>query len=195
MTSTANILTGPGRPLNLIGQQFGRLTVTSLLGRKSTYRLWGCSCVCGELTEATTNQLRMGHVKSCGCLVVEQCRSLRKQNLKPPGASAFNWLLDVYRRSAQERNYEFSISEADFRRLTSLDCSYCGSPPSRLKKVKSGNGHYVYNGLDRVDNSKGYTLDNVVTCCKTCNRAKDQMSVSEFQAWVLRVCSRINIKN
>lgn len=45
---------------------------------------------------------------------------------------------------------------------------------------------YIYNGLDRLDNSMGYCKDNVVSCCKTCNRAKWTMNKEPFIAWVKR---------
>ena len=40
-------------------------------------------------------------------------------------------------------------------------CNYCGGPLSPT-------GH----GLDKMDPYKGYTLDNVVPCCYTCNMIK-----------------------
>lgn len=184
-----------GFGFDLNGLKFGLLTVVRLVGRRHTYKLWECRCSCGGVTQVTTGNLRSGQVKSCGCLVVNQCRSLRRLNLKTPGESAFNWLFDVYKCSARDRGYEFDLIPSDVRRLTQMNCHYCGSVPSRLKRVKSGNGHYVYNGLDRIDNKKGYTLENVVPCCKTCNRAKDIMTVAEFAEWVSRVCNHLNLKN
>lgn len=50
---------------------------------------------------------------------------------------------------------------------------------------------FTYNGLDRVDPSRGYATDNVVPACIVCNRAKADMSREEFHAWVGRVYSRI----
>lgn len=38
-------------------------------------------------------------------------------------------------------------------------------------------------GLDRIDSTKGYTMDNLVSCCETCNRAKRHMSLAEFREW------------
>ena len=43
------------------------------------------------------------------------------------------------------------------------------------------------NGIDRVDSSKGYVEDNVVSCCKYCNTAKNTMSRDEFFKWIKRV--------
>jgi hypothetical protein len=33
----------------------------------------------------------------------------------------------------------------------------------------------------------GYTIENVVPCCKRCNQAKSDQSVVDFLAWIRRV--------
>lgn len=55
--------------LDLVGQQFGRLTVTGLAtGHGSSGELlWNCLCSCGQSIVRNTNKLRTGHTKSCGC--------------------------------------------------------------------------------------------------------------------------------
>jgi arginine decarboxylase-like protein len=35
-------------------------------------------------------------------------------------------------------------------------------------------------GIDRWDNSRGYFADNVVPCCKDCNRAKSTRTPRDF---------------
>jgi hypothetical protein len=57
------------------------------------------------------------------------------------------------------------------------------------RRTKEFNGVYVYSGLDRVDNTVGYTLDNVVPACKACNHAKVDMSYAEFTAWIARLAT------
>ena len=54
-------------------------------------------------------------------------------------------------------------------------------------------GSYTYNGMDRVDNAKGYVLGNVVPCCHTCNFAKRGMATNEFVAWVTLVSNHLNL--
>ena len=49
--------------LNLVGQTFERLLVIKEIN-KST---WECLCNCGNITKASTRQLRAGKIKSCGC--------------------------------------------------------------------------------------------------------------------------------
>jgi hypothetical protein len=59
--------------IDLKGQKFGFLTVLEKVGKKSSYALWRCECVCGNKVDKTSNNLRTGHVKSCGCKTRELC--------------------------------------------------------------------------------------------------------------------------
>jgi hypothetical protein len=85
--------------------------------------------------------------------------------------------LSVYRdyvRSASRRGLAFYLSLDEFHRLAQKPCAYCGKPPSNL----SARG-YIYNGLDRVKNARGYELKNVVPCCNFCNRLKSNLLTAE----------------
>jgi hypothetical protein len=63
-------------PIDISGQQFGRLTAISHTGTaKSGGRLWLCRCECGEVRTAPANFLRQGHIQSCGCLRVDRQRA------------------------------------------------------------------------------------------------------------------------
>ncbi len=55
--------------VNLVGQKFGRLTVTSLEGRMDARRdrLWGCDCECGKRLVTSGERLKNGQTVSCGC--------------------------------------------------------------------------------------------------------------------------------
>lgn len=55
-----------------VGQVFGRLTVIRWTGEViHGYRIWDCSCSCGNTKRVTTGNLRHGNTRSCGCLNVE----------------------------------------------------------------------------------------------------------------------------
>lgn len=118
--------------------------------------------------------------KSCGCLVKKSIDNLVRMQIKPLGQSSFNEVYATYKRSAKIRGLEFNISEDDFKSMTSKNCHYCNTPPSNKMEKPNRNGSYVYSGLDRVDNSIGYILENVVPCCVTCNSMKMAMSYNEF---------------
>lgn len=55
--------------VDLTGQKFCRLTVLKRSENQNGSAVrWLCRCECGTETIATTNELRSGHKKSCGCL-------------------------------------------------------------------------------------------------------------------------------
>ena len=71
-------------------------------------------------------------------------------------------------RTAKFRQIGWNLSESDFNALISKRCFYCdGSLPSQG------------SGLDRVDNSKGYSFENVVPCCTSCNQIRGNNLTSE----------------
>lgn len=58
----------PWKRLNLVGQRFGRLQVTSLAGlNKHGRTIWNCVCDCGNTAVVDVGHLRIGHTTSCGC--------------------------------------------------------------------------------------------------------------------------------
>src|SRR6185436_14811582 len=80
----------------------------------------------------------------------------------------------------------------DFFKLSQQPCYYCGQKPYISRNIASGKrkpkiskiqielGNFVYNGLDRIDNTKGHTVDNVVTCCYRCNQGRNDMTQEQF---------------
>lgn len=54
--------------LNLIGEQFGRLTVVSDGYIENHKHYWKCKCSCGNYKYITTSHLRSGQTNSCGCI-------------------------------------------------------------------------------------------------------------------------------
>jgi hypothetical protein len=72
-------------------------------------------------------------------------------------------------KNAYSRALLFTISETDFEKLIVQSCYYCGfNSSSRL------------NGIDRIDNNKGYILQNCISCCKMCNLFKNMLHPIEF---------------
>lgn len=57
--------------LDLIGHQFGRLTVVARVAAHPAVK-WKCQCECGKAVEVPTGSLRTGNTTSCGCLRVER---------------------------------------------------------------------------------------------------------------------------
>jgi hypothetical protein len=85
---------------------------------------------------------------------------------------------DVAKGFCNELNFESILPRKFAYSLMQNKCSYCNILPD------SG-----VNGLDRVDNTKGHTPDNVVCCCETCNICKNDMPLREFVTYTQRISS------
>ena len=53
---------------NLKGQRFGRLVAIAPTKRRcGSFVVWKCHCDCGNTTFVSSNNLRTGHIRGCGC--------------------------------------------------------------------------------------------------------------------------------
>lgn len=114
---------------------------------------------------------------------------------RPRGDGFFGLFYD-YRRNCQRRGIEWDIDRETFTILVQLPCYYCGTTPqtvTRLRRGKEDKGDVTppHVGLDRVINELGYSLDNVVPCCATCNNTKGTMHLVEFFDHVFRIHSHL----
>jgi len=110
------------------------------------------------------------------------------------GLASMRAIICRYKYKAKKQRLIWNITEEQFAELTKKNCYYCGVKPNQVTKVGRGrkcNGDYVYNGLDRIDNNKDYTIDNVVPCCNQCNTAKNNLTLQEFKNWVARIYNKI----
>ena len=76
---------------------------------------------------------------------------------------------NVYKRSASYKNLDFTITYDDYVNIVDKDCYYCETIQEK-----------GFNGIDRKDQTKGYLLDNCVSCCKMCNYMKGSCSDEVF---------------
>lgn len=174
------------RAQDISGQRFSNLTVLFRSGRKGKRASWECLCDCGSRVTLGTKELTTGHTKSCGCLRRTPKARATGIIFRNHGTGvAFAALYRSYRYNARKRKYVFELEEDLFRQLTQATCFYCGNTPSSL--FKTTNEVYVYNGIDRIDNTAGYVVGNVRACCKYCNRAKSDKSEQEFIRWLDKV--------
>ena len=176
--------------INLTGKKFGELTVIrrNYPNGKRGEPYWLCKCDCGKNTIIRGISLRSGKTKSCGCSKGKYIRSANKLRL---GLAMMRKMLNNYKQNAKIRGYDFNLTKKQFLKLTKQDCYYCGAKPNNIQKSEYHNGDFLYNGLDRIDNNKGYTIDNVVPCCKICNHAKNNLTLEEFQGWLKRTYNKL----
>jgi len=171
-----------GKFIDLTGQRFDSLVVIERVkNNKHNMVQWLCKCDCGNEIVLGRSLKRGMSKKSCGCQ-----NKIQPNRLKY-GEASFNLLFRQYKSAAKARNYSFELTKEYFKKITKQNCCYCEAESRQIKQQKTNYGGYVYNGIDRVDNSIGYTEDNTVACCGVCNHAKKNMSKQDFLSWVERV--------
>jgi len=100
----------------------------------------------------------------------------------------YRYIYNAYKKASLDRNYSFELSREVFTKLILSPCLYCGKTKSNSRKDKLTGDPLYYNGVDRMDNTCGYTDDNSVACCNVCNYMKRDQTVKEF----LIQCKRIS---
>ena len=156
---------------DLTGRIFGKWKVLEYIGRST----WRCRCECAR--EKSITNWRLKTTKECG----------RCSNSLPDAEAAFRTIYATYVSNAKLSNREFTLSVGDSKELFGSNCRYCGKPPQAMRKARYHESGFVYNGIDRVYNSKGYVEGNCVACCFMCNRMKFKFSAAEFIAHARRI--------
>lgn len=184
---------------DFLARRFGRLLVISIHGYIIDYdgkqrTAYVCQCDCGKEVIVQRHALQNKNgVKSCGCLLAEQRSELglSKRKYEPRIATA--------RLIFEDRYSDGDLAFENFMTLSQHNCHYCGIEPSATynKFIHRGgaknsqyamdNGHFTYNGLDRIDSSLPHNLANVVPCCIMCNTAKSNYSQEEIGSWICQV--------
>jgi len=181
--------------LKLVGKRFGRLLVIRDSGNRIDSRgqkesMWECQCDCGNIKIIMGANLRSGDAISCGCYNKERTAAMNRIS---PSEFRVNRVFSSYRQAAHSKNMEFKLTKKDIKKLIDLNCYYCGNKPSNTHTT---HGHKItYQGIDRLDNTKGYVSDNVVPCCIVCNKMKKALSHDEFVLHILKIASRFEVKS
>lgn len=135
---------------------------------------WLCRCVCGKLRVKSSSSLHSETNKGCGC---KQQQRILEKIIKEDGA-----ILKVIRRykaDSKDTGRVFALTLDQCKTLFGGLCFYCNAVPARISQAISGK-IFFYNGIDRVDSTKGYTIDNCVSCCSQCNMMKGTLCQSLF---------------
>lgn len=162
--------------LDLTGRVFGKLTVLSFNGvRQESSRVsrawWNCKCTCGAVVPVRSNNLTREVSTSCSYTC----------GRPPSEAAAEKRVFQTYKDCARRRGIVFQLTACECGYLFRRNCFYCGYPPSNVSRNRNDKTvTFVYNGIDRLDNNNGYTVNNAVPCCVVCNRAKSLQSIDEF---------------
>lgn len=151
---------------------FVRLTDKNNDGRQMAEFL----CDCGKTHETQLRYYLKAKSKSCGCK-----KLIGILNHKPTFSITYSPARNIskaisqLKANAKTRNIAFRLSYDECAKLILQPCYLC--------KLQ----YNVPISLDRIDNSKPYTSDNVLPCCKACNIMKHNMSLSDFLNHTLRI--------
>lgn len=176
----------PPNRLHLEGQKFCRLTVLEFVGVQKEQSLWKCRCDCGQITTTTGNSLTGGNTRSCGCLQKDR---VRERCGKPTEDVLVKRVGMHYKHHARVIGLPWELSLQQVQELIHQSCYYCGSAPGNTMQLYR-HGPTPYQGIDRLDNSKGYVPGNVVPCCIRCNKMKKVLTAEEFLDHVWRIAER-----
>ena len=143
------------RIIDLTGQRFGKLIVIRFVGTtKARQAIWRCRCDCGNETDVKSSCLRNGDTRSCGCLQ----RMISKEANTKHGES-HSRLHSIWSgmkgRCYNPKNPAFEHYGA--RGITVCDEWHEYTNFSDWAKL---NGYTEGLSLDRIDNNKGYSIDN-----------------------------------
>jgi hypothetical protein len=169
----------------MVGKKFSKLTVLNFSCIRNGKSYWKCKCDCDNEVIVSMNNLKSGAIKSCGCLRTNKYKS---------GEAGLRKIYLNYKKSAKKEGHKFELTLKEFKDITSKVCAYCGIEPltvsatERSKKIKIIKYTlYKYNGIDRIDSSKGYEKGNINPCCQWCNFIKRERSVEELKEHVNRI--------
>ena len=145
----------PNQKQNLVGQKFGRLTVTEKIGyfksKGGTYYL--CNCDCGKKDiKVLGSALKAGKWVSCGCWRDEQCIGSNNPNWKGGVLSEEQ----KARHSKEYANWRTTVFERD-----DYTCQCCGQRGGRL------NAHHI-KSFSKYPELR-YEVTNGITLCENCH--------------------------
>jgi hypothetical protein len=155
---------------------------------------WMAQCDCGAIKELRASEAKKGYIKTCGkceyhseLMKIASAKSGQNKHPKSPMREAY--MRTAY--SAVKRKIEWKLNLEQFEEVVTQNCSYCQAPPRQYaRKKRKGKGRalkIIRNGVDRINNQLGYTLDNVTACCPTCNRMKGTMHIIDFAQQIVKM--------
>lgn len=178
---------------DLTNKKFGLLTV---IGRDSTKtkcnsRNWICRCECGGTAITQGYNLKRGNTKSCGCLL-----SIKNRGNKNPTWKGFEEIsaskLFEYKRNAKRRNLQFSVTPQELWEQFLKQNRKCSLTGLLLTFPQTVGDRTATASLDRIDNNKGYTKDNIQWLHKEINYMKSDLATEKFIEFCKMVVQNIN---
>jgi len=170
----------PGsKDIEMVGLKFGKLTVIEYYGLdKYKNKLWLCKCDCGNETYVKTTYLINGKKMSCGC------------NQHKTGSEVYNYTgykdisgtkWNSIESNAKTRNLIFNITKEQVWEMFEKQNKICSLTKLPIS-FKDGTA-----SIDRINNDKGYEIDNISIVHKDVNIMRNKFSIDYFK----KICKLI----
>jgi len=135
-------------------------------------------CICCKIEKSSTDfyadkRKKDGlyvYCKACHLAILKESREKNPEETKIKDREKkqnINGKYQSYKAGAKDRGIVFDLTKDDFKIFWQKPCHYCDAPIETI-------------GIDRKDNSIGYTLDNCLSCCKICNLGKHTSTYEEY---------------
>ena len=165
----------------ILGQRFGKLTTIGIAPKdkwkRSTYRCWICKCDCGNETIVRSTHLVKGDTISCGCALKRKCSEHPNWTGYEEISGNFFYSIKAH---AVQRDLRFDITIKDAWDVFITQNRKCALTKLPLNFPTSGRNRDGTASLDRIDNSKGYTRENIQWLHKDINIMKMDFTTAEF---------------
>jgi len=173
--------------IDITGNRYGMLVVIEKVNgeferKRNTGAKWLCKCDCGRIIKVKRSSLVRGLTKSCSCIRTKRLW-LGYENI-----SGTYW--NRICKGAEIRNLEMSITIEDaWQQYIKQEgkCFFTGINITLDKKW----GRSQSASLDRIDNNKGYTKDNIQWVHKDINKMRGKKSVKDF----IELCKMVVKRN
>ena len=91
-----------------------------------------------------------------------------------------------FKQKSAARKKESELSREFYENLITLPCHYCGA-------VRPSTSLSLW--IDRLDNSKGYLVDNVAPCCPKCNKIKGNLLLETEMLEIIKILKKLRSKD
>lgn len=121
-----------------------------------------------EVSNDGVKKVCTNHIRGCMNILDMDDIYIRCDDCRRKGREERN-KLSYYKKRAFEKGIEMTLTTEEIDYLSEQNCHYCGGMNDRK-----------WNGIDRIDNEKGYTIDNVYPACWICNLMKHEYTEENF---------------
>jgi len=170
---------GEGKIKDISNKKFGKLTALEIDHFQNNcygwkIPMWRCKCSCGNIHVASYHHIRNGKVS--------RCRNCANKSMRIRGELTGTFWGQI-KKSAQKRNLELNISKNEAYELLmnqNIKCALSNLKLHIAPTVAEHNRGGSSASLDRINNNKNYSSDNVQWIHKDINKMKWKFDLDYF---------------